>query len=221
VIFSPSVLFIHTDERDWTDPMDVDVGISPAVNMKTVCAWMGINRNGEENQNEVARRIEEVMRERMAKVLCLFRANGMNNLSLETGTFGCVLSFCTVFFAMMGVFGCKNNINTIAMIRADLLAVDGTPFKDVFTCTEIHMGDYRGLICTFLNPFLVLMKYDFDVNIAPASGPDLGLLCGSIGAIAEAILTATRPTAYRGGGLYSGLLGMYNAAQLKFLRLRN
>jgi hypothetical protein len=86
--------------------VDVDVDISPSV-------------NGKENKNDIERRIEKAMRERMAKVFCLFRANGVDNLALGscgTGAFGCVIFLCVILIAMMDLFGYRNNINTIATI---------------------------------------------------------------------------------------------------------
>lgn len=62
----------------------MDVDISPSV-------------NGKENKNDIERRIEKAMRERMAKVFCLFRANGVDNLAL--GSVGLGLSGALSFYA--------------------------------------------------------------------------------------------------------------------------
>jgi hypothetical protein len=78
--------------------MEVDVVTSPGVNAKTVRARMGIHRNGQapKTETEVEKRIQDVMRERMARVLRLFWIKKVRNIvldSLGTGVFGYVLSF--------------------------------------------------------------------------------------------------------------------------------
>jgi uncharacterized protein (TIGR02452 family) len=87
-IFSPSVIFFRTDEGEWTEPMDVDVVTCAAVNAKVVRA------GAQETESDVEDKIGLVMRERMARVLCLFFLKGVKNLvlgSFGTGAFGYVL----------------------------------------------------------------------------------------------------------------------------------
>jgi hypothetical protein len=60
-----------------------------------------------ETEHGLEARIEEVMRERMARVLCLFRVRGLRYLvlgSFGTGAFGCVrrwLIYCFVGFILV------------------------------------------------------------------------------------------------------------------------
>ena len=74
--------------------MEVDVVTSPAVNAKAVRARMGDGQTPEA-ERKVEESIDGIMRERMARVLCLFQVKGLRNLvlgSFGTGAFGCVLS---------------------------------------------------------------------------------------------------------------------------------
>ncbi|KZP28488.1 hypothetical protein FIBSPDRAFT_908646 [Athelia psychrophila] len=112
MVFSPGVVFFRDDDGGWTEPVEADVLTSAAVNA-------GAARNT--LHGRVAGRGEEVkiaaaMRERMARVLFVLQEAGCGHLVL--GSFG------------TGVF--QNNVDTVARLWADLLAVDGAPFKRSF-----------------------------------------------------------------------------------------
>ncbi|KAI0366759.1 hypothetical protein BV20DRAFT_630336 [Pilatotrama ljubarskyi] len=112
MIYSPGVTIFRDDDGDWVEPFQVDVLTSPAVNA-------GVVRNtlhGRVAGAAVEDKIEQAMRERMARLLYLFQTKGVKNLVL--GSFG------------TGVF--RNDVNTIARIWADLLIGDNARFKDVF-----------------------------------------------------------------------------------------
>ncbi|KAH9888395.1 hypothetical protein C8Q73DRAFT_182767 [Cubamyces lactineus] len=112
MIYSPGVTVFRNDAGDWVEPLQVDVLTSPAVNA-------GVVRNtlhGRVAGAAVEDKIEQVMRERMARVLFLFESKGVKSVVL--GSFG------------TGVF--KNNVKTIATIWADLLVGDNARFKDSF-----------------------------------------------------------------------------------------
>ncbi|KAI0330434.1 hypothetical protein GY45DRAFT_754853 [Cubamyces sp. BRFM 1775] len=112
MIYSPGVTVFRNDAGDWVEPLQVDVLTSPAVNA-------GVVRNslhGRVAGAAVEDKIEQVMRERMARILFLFESKGVKSLVL--GSFG------------TGVF--RNNVDTIASIWADLLVGDNARFKDSF-----------------------------------------------------------------------------------------
>jgi uncharacterized protein (TIGR02452 family) len=111
MIFSPGITVFRDDAGGWTTPLDIDIVTSAAVNA-------GVVRNllKAEPNSDVEKRIEDVMRERMARVLYLFELQGVRDLVL--GSFG------------TGVF--RNNVATVASIWADLLAVDGARFRHSF-----------------------------------------------------------------------------------------
>jgi uncharacterized protein (TIGR02452 family) len=111
MIYSPDVVVFRADDGEWLEPMDIQVVTSPAVNAgvvrKTLSGMFGTN---------VEKKIEDVMRERMARTLFLFEKHGVRSLVL--GSFG------------TGVF--KNNVTMVATIWADLLAVKEARFKRSF-----------------------------------------------------------------------------------------
>jgi uncharacterized protein (TIGR02452 family) len=66
VIYSLGVAFFHDDDGGWTEPLEVDVPISAAVNV-------GSGRNDRMFTGKAKKlRIEVVMKERMTRVLFLF-----------------------------------------------------------------------------------------------------------------------------------------------------
>ncbi|KAN0130696.1 DUF2263 domain containing protein [Lactarius tabidus] len=111
MIFSPSVLVLRDDAGAWVPPYQIEVVTSAAVNAGLV------RRNaGDSLGLDTAARIEEAMRERMARVLFLFEQRGIRNIVL--GSFG------------TGVF--RNDVGMVADIWFDLLAEDGARFAHSF-----------------------------------------------------------------------------------------
>lgn len=111
MIFSPSVLVLRDDAGTWIPPYQIEVVTSAAVNAGLV------RRNAGDNFGpDTAARIEETMRERMARILFLFEQRGIRNIVL--GSFG------------TGVF--RNDIGMVADIWFDLLAEDGARFAHSF-----------------------------------------------------------------------------------------
>jgi uncharacterized protein (TIGR02452 family) len=111
MIFSPSVLVLRDDAGAWVPPYQIEVVTSAAVNAGLV------RRNaGDSLGPDTAARIEEAMRERMARVLFLFEQRGIRNIVL--GSFG------------TGVF--RNDVGMVADIWFDLLAEDGARFAHSF-----------------------------------------------------------------------------------------
>jgi uncharacterized protein (TIGR02452 family) len=111
MIYSPGVVVFRDDSGGWTTPLQVDVLTSPAVNAGAVRQNF---RGGDAEELEA--KIEETMRERMARVLLLFEKQGAKDLVL--GSFG------TDAF--------RNDVAMVARIWADLVGVQGGQFKDVF-----------------------------------------------------------------------------------------
>ncbi|EGN92769.1 hypothetical protein SERLA73DRAFT_190622 [Serpula lacrymans var. lacrymans S7.3] len=112
MIFSPSIIVFRNDAGDWTEPFEIDVITSAAVNAGQVRK----NLSGREDPRDIERKIEKVMRERMARILFLCEQQGAENLVL--GSFG------------TGVF--RNGVDVVAKIWADLLTVEGARFKGSF-----------------------------------------------------------------------------------------
>lgn len=109
MIYSPHILLFRDDEGRWTDPLEVDVLTSAAVNA-------GVLRASHGDPEGLEELIESQMKERMARILFLFESRGTQNLVL--GSFG------------TGVF--KNSVEMVARIWADLLAVPNARFKTSF-----------------------------------------------------------------------------------------
>ncbi|KAI9064780.1 hypothetical protein FKP32DRAFT_1611019 [Trametes sanguinea] len=112
MIYSPGVTVFRDDHGEWVEPIQVDVLTSPAVNAGVVRETL----HGRVAGDSVEGKIEQVMRERMARILFLYEMKGVRNLVL--GSFG------------TGVF--RNDVKTIATIWADLLMGDNARFKDSF-----------------------------------------------------------------------------------------
>ncbi|KDQ56474.1 hypothetical protein JAAARDRAFT_70749 [Jaapia argillacea MUCL 33604] len=113
MIYSPSVLIFRDDAGNWIEPLEVDILTSPAVNAGEV---RRVARSGHTEALEEEAKIEEVMKERMGRILFLFQQQGTQNLVL--GSFG------------TGAF--KNKVSMVARIWAELLVVEGARFKNVF-----------------------------------------------------------------------------------------
>ncbi|KAH9856713.1 hypothetical protein C2E23DRAFT_721531 [Lenzites betulinus] len=112
MIYSPGVTVFRNDAGDWVEPLIADVLTSPAVNAGVVRKTL----HGRVAGSGVEEKIEQAMRERMARILFLFETKGVRSLVL--GSFG------------TGVF--QNNVKTVARIWADLLMRDDARFKDSF-----------------------------------------------------------------------------------------
>jgi uncharacterized protein (TIGR02452 family) len=112
MIYSPKVVLFRDDNGGWTEPLEVDILTSPAVNAGLVRKTLRGLIGGKDEEGK----IETAMRERMARILFLFEQQGVKNLVL--GSFG------------TGVF--RNDIGTVARIWADLLAVKDARFKESF-----------------------------------------------------------------------------------------
>ncbi|KIJ51395.1 hypothetical protein M422DRAFT_158263 [Sphaerobolus stellatus SS14] len=111
IIWSAGVTIFRHDNGDWhAPPFEVDVVTSAAVNAGVVISRTGDNSEFEE------KRIEGVMRERMARILYVFESQGVEKLVL--GSFG------------TGVF--RNKVEMVARLWAELLRKDGARFKDSF-----------------------------------------------------------------------------------------
>lgn len=112
MIYSPGVAVFRDDAGGWVPLALVDILTSPAVNAGVVRTTL----HGRVAGAGVEDKIEQAMRERMARILFLFETKGVRSLVL--GSFG------------TGVF--KNNVGTVARIWADLLIGDDSRFKDSF-----------------------------------------------------------------------------------------
>ena len=113
MIYSPGVEVIKDDRGMLTRPMQIDVLTCAAVNAHRVRQSrfaQSLGRNGTEKE------IEAVMKERMGRILCSFEERGIRNLVL--GSFG------------TGVF--RNDVNVVARLWAELLAVPGARFAGSF-----------------------------------------------------------------------------------------
>ncbi|CAL1711784.1 unnamed protein product [Somion occarium] len=106
MIYSPRVVIIRDDEGAWVEPLEVDIVTSPAVNAGVV----------RKSSQVTADAIEEVMRERMARIMYLFERQGIRNVVL--GSFG------------TGAF--RNDVGMVARIWTDLLLEDGGRFHGAF-----------------------------------------------------------------------------------------
>ncbi|TFK45109.1 hypothetical protein BDQ12DRAFT_642291 [Crucibulum laeve] len=112
MIYSPKVLFIRNDKGDWQEPLEVDILTSPAVNAGLV--RRNVRDSGKSDQNESG--IEATMKERMGRLLYLFKKQGVRNLVL--GSFG------------TGVF--RNKVELVVNIWKELLVGEEARFKDSF-----------------------------------------------------------------------------------------
>jgi uncharacterized protein (TIGR02452 family) len=120
MLYTRGVCLVRDDEGSWVTPRTVDVVTSPAVNareLKGVLRQTGKLARGEERlPPDEAAEVVRVMRERMARILFLLHREGVADIVL--GSFG------------TGAF--ENDVEAVARIWAELLAVPGAHFHDVF-----------------------------------------------------------------------------------------
>ncbi|KAJ4483883.1 hypothetical protein J3R30DRAFT_3656033 [Lentinula aciculospora] len=116
MIYSPSVLLFRDDMGSWLKPLSVDVLTSAAVNAGDIRTKHRIKDANQADKRALEARIEDVMKERMARILHLFALNGVRNLVL--GSFG------------TGVF--RNNVEVVGRLWKELLIGAGAPFERAF-----------------------------------------------------------------------------------------
>jgi len=112
MIYSPGVVVFRSDDGGWTQPIEVDVLTSAAVNAGEVRKSMRARLSRKVIDDD----IERQMRERMARILYLFQKEGVKNIVL--GSFG------------TGVF--NNDVDVVARLWADLLSVPEARFRSSF-----------------------------------------------------------------------------------------
>lgn len=112
MIFSPDVTVFRTDSGKLTEPMQIDVVTSAAVNAGVVRRTLNGQVAGEAEEVKIGR----VMKERMGRILFLFEKYGVKDLVL--GSFG------------TGVF--QNKVSLVAAIWAELLVAPGARFANSF-----------------------------------------------------------------------------------------
>ncbi|KDR74984.1 hypothetical protein GALMADRAFT_248814 [Galerina marginata CBS 339.88] len=120
MIYSPNIHIFRDDAGGWIAPFEVDVLTSPAVN-----AGKARKVFRKVPHDEIEARIQEHMKERMARVLALFEKQGARNLVL--GSFG------------TGVF--RNDVKAMARIWRDLLLVPGARFAMSFDAVAFTIPD--------------------------------------------------------------------------------
>ncbi|KAJ7496848.1 hypothetical protein FB451DRAFT_1208987 [Mycena latifolia] len=132
MIYTRDVQFFRSDAGDWVRPTRVDMLTSAAVNAGVVRQRQGGDKSEGAGKNgiqahfkpvapaasakDVETAIEDVMRERMARVLFLFEKEGAQDLVL--GSFG------------TGVF--QNKVDVVARLWVELLAGPDARFKNSF-----------------------------------------------------------------------------------------
>jgi len=112
MIFSPGVTVFRTDSGKLTEPMQIDVVTSAAVNAGVVRRTLNGQVAGEAEEVKIGR----AMKERMGRILFLFEKHGVKDLVL--GSFG------------TGVF--QNKVSLVAAIWAELLVAPGARFANSF-----------------------------------------------------------------------------------------
>lgn len=112
MIYTPAVVVFRDDAGAWVTPFEVDILTCAAVNAGQVQKEIG----GRADRAKVEREIEVVMKERMARILCLMELQGAKNLVL--GSFG------------TGAF--RNSVEMVARIWADLLRTEGARYRYSF-----------------------------------------------------------------------------------------
>ncbi|KAI6145520.1 hypothetical protein BKA82DRAFT_995668 [Pisolithus tinctorius] len=115
MIYSPGIVILRDDAGDWVSPFEVDVLTSAAVNAGDVRNKNARSTNPVDPQR-LENQIEAAMRERMARILCLFEQQGAKNLVL--GSFG------------TGVF--RNDVEFVAKAWAKLLTGSQARFAGSF-----------------------------------------------------------------------------------------
>ena len=127
MIYSPNVVIMRNEFGEWDEPYAVGMVTSAAVNA-------GVLRQRVARDQDVDALIEGLMRERMGRILGLFKLQGRRTLVL--GSFGTgewkrtnIFLPLTTCVNLTGVF--RNSVSMVAAIWADLLKADG-PYDGVF-----------------------------------------------------------------------------------------
>ncbi|KAI6029236.1 hypothetical protein BKA83DRAFT_683359 [Pisolithus microcarpus] len=137
MIYSPGVVILRSDAGDWVSPFEVDVLTCAAVNAGDVRSKNEKSTNQVDSQ-KLEKQIEAAMRERMARILCLFEQQGAKNLVL--GSFG------------TGVF--RNDVEVVAKLWAALLTESEARYKSSFdrvVFAILGSGTYRTFKRVFEN----------------------------------------------------------------------
>jgi uncharacterized protein (TIGR02452 family) len=113
MIYSPEVHLFRDDSRGWLDALQVDVVTSSPVDAGEVMRCFPY-RDGRLEKVKV---IEDVMRERMGRILALFELKGATSLVL--GAFG--------------VGGPQNDVEVVGRIWSELLLRCDARFRSSFT----------------------------------------------------------------------------------------
>ncbi|KAJ3730889.1 hypothetical protein DFJ43DRAFT_1132740 [Lentinula guzmanii] len=116
MIYSPSVSIFRDDTGSWLKPLSVDILTSAAVNAGDVRTKRRIKDVNQTERDALETRIENEMKERMARILYLFALKGVRNVVL--GSFG------------TGVF--KNKVEVVARLWKELLIGVHAPFEKSF-----------------------------------------------------------------------------------------
>ncbi|KAJ3793163.1 hypothetical protein GGU11DRAFT_853122 [Lentinula aff. detonsa] len=116
MIYSPSVSIFRDDTGSWLKPLSVDILTSAAVNAGDVRTKRRIKDVNQTERDALETRIENEMKERMARILYLFTLKGVRNVVL--GSFG------------TGVF--KNKVEVVARLWKELLIGVHAPFEKSF-----------------------------------------------------------------------------------------
>jgi uncharacterized protein (TIGR02452 family) len=114
MIFSPRVLLMRTDSGEWHEPFEVDIVTSCAVNAGVVRRYFRVRQSRINDDDESS--LDVAMKERMARILCLFEKQGVRNIVL--GSFG------------TGVF--KNRVELVAGVWKELLGSENARFRYSF-----------------------------------------------------------------------------------------
>ncbi|KAJ3749512.1 hypothetical protein DFH05DRAFT_1533305 [Lentinula detonsa] len=116
MIYSPSVSIFRDDTGSWLKPLSVDILTSAAVNAGDARTKRRIKDVNQTERDALEARIENEMKERMARILYLFTLKGVRNVVL--GSFG------------TGVF--KNKVEVVARLWKELLIGVHAPFEKSF-----------------------------------------------------------------------------------------
>ncbi|KAJ7209378.1 hypothetical protein B0H12DRAFT_1157943 [Mycena haematopus] len=133
MILTRNVRFVRDDAGAWVAPADVDVLTSAAVNVNALHKSLHIHNKEAPLPPDIAADVSEIMRERMARILCAMARSGAEDVVL--GSFG------------TGAF--RNNVEFVAQTWEDLLAGENAPFRDVFRKVVFAIVDRGtwGLFC--------------------------------------------------------------------------
>ncbi|KAJ6593400.1 hypothetical protein B0H19DRAFT_919867 [Mycena capillaripes] len=137
MIYTRGVQLIRSDAGDWVKPATVDVLTSAAVNAGVVRQREG---GGEKDVEKI---IEDVMRERMGRLLFLFEKEGVQDLVL--GSFG------------TGVF--QNKVPMVAKLWVELLWAPEARFKNSFQRVAFAIIDQK--TCAVFKQMFNDLEVDF------------------------------------------------------------